>query len=329
MPRSAPCAGCQKTILLGGTGSLPAGKATCRDCRRLGLGEARPSNRRFENHIGGRRWRCSVCNGTFFADRHRATCSEDCFQARLLQCLETARAAKAPVVTPTCEICGAGYRRTYGEQRTCGRRCGATLQAQNRGWDHIAVPLLAVAEVELNCCEGCGGMFFLPTRRLTCSVRCYRRAYYRTTEPPRPRVEWDQSDRTCPRCSSLFSPTSPRQTYCDAKCMKAARRLRERASGIRDHGKSHRSRARKYGGAYEVVRPRKIFERDEWVCQLCKKPIDPNAKVPQPLAATLDHIVPMSEGGDHVAENCRAAHFICNSKRGTGSKGEVIQLALI
>ena len=38
--------------------------------------------------------------------------------------------------------------------------------------------------------------------------------------------------------------------------------------------------------------------------------------VPSPLAATVDHVIPVSRGGPHARGNVRCAHFSCNTKRG-------------
>lgn len=65
----------------------------------------------------------------------------------------------------------------------------------------------------------------------------------------------------------------------------------------------------------DVVSAREILERDEWTCWLCGEAIDPAATFPDHGAASLDHVVPLSEGGDHGPANVRAAHFICNASR--------------
>lgn len=54
-----------------------------------------------------------------------------------------------------------------------------------------------------------------------------------------------------------------------------------------------------------------IFERDEWRCGICGKPVEP-------ADATLDHIVPISLGGADEPSNLRLAHSLCNSRRGDG-----------
>lgn len=59
-----------------------------------------------------------------------------------------------------------------------------------------------------------------------------------------------------------------------------------------------------------------IYERDGWQCQLCDEALDMGAHFNDPMAPTLDHIVPQSVETDHSPGNLRAAHRICNAKRG-------------
>ena len=49
--------------------------------------------------------------------------------------------------------------------------------------------------------------------------------------------------------------------------------------------------------------------------------------VPHPKAPTIDHIVPLADGGDDIKANVRLAHFLCNSRR--GARGGTEQLWLI
>lgn len=59
-----------------------------------------------------------------------------------------------------------------------------------------------------------------------------------------------------------------------------------------------------------------IYERDEWVCQLCHDPIDREAGRNEHFAPSLDHIIPKSKGGPDTNDNLRTAHRICNAIRG-------------
>lgn len=48
-------------------------------------------------------------------------------------------------------------------------------------------------------------------------------------------------------------------------------------------------------------------------CALCGKPVDKNLKYPDPMSATIDHIIPIDRGG-HPSDitNLQLAHMCCN-----------------
>jgi hypothetical protein len=66
----------------------------------------------------------------------------------------------------------------------------------------------------------------------------------------------------------------------------------------------------------EPFAPRDVYERDQWTCGLCRLPVDPGLKWPHPMSASVDHIVPLSRGGDHMLTNVQCAHLNCNSRKG-------------
>jgi hypothetical protein len=58
----------------------------------------------------------------------------------------------------------------------------------------------------------------------------------------------------------------------------------------------------------ELIQRRDIWNRDGGICGLCRKPIEG--------AFDIDHILPVSLGGEHVPHNVQVAHPACNrSKR--------------
>jgi hypothetical protein len=60
-----------------------------------------------------------------------------------------------------------------------------------------------------------------------------------------------------------------------------------------------------------------IYERDDWICQLCGDPVDPTLHYTDSWSATLDHIECQSWAliPDHSPSNLRLAHRWCNSVR--------------
>ena len=77
-----------------------------------------------------------------------------------------------------------------------------------------------------------------------------------------------------------------------------------------------RRRAKHYGVPYERYRREDVFERDGWVCQICGDPVDGSLEHPDPMSATVDHIVPLALGGADVFANVQLAHFHCNCVKG-------------
>jgi 5-methylcytosine-specific restriction endonuclease McrA len=83
-------------------------------------------------------------------------------------------------------------------------------------------------------------------------------------------------------------------------------------------GKLHKGRA------YEKLQKYMRGICDGW-CQVpgCKYPGIPillDAEPRTPLSYSMDHIIPVSMGGEHVLENVRHAHYGCNSARKDGRK---------
>lgn len=85
-------------------------------------------------------------------------------------------------------------------------------------------------------------------------------------------------------------------------------------------------RAKIYGADAERFTDLEIFERDSWVCQICRKRISRRRSYPDPLSPSLDHIVPLSRGGTHTRANAQASHLRCNLRKHTGG---IDQLRLI
>ena len=98
--------------------------------------------------------------------------------------------------------------------------------------------------------------------------------------------------------------------YCSTTCSRRVQRARHRA--------------RKRLATVEMVSHSKVFERDGWVCQLCGDPVDPTLRYPNDQCASIDHIIPLSKGGDHSYANTQLAHALCNSLKGNRESGSMI-----
>lgn len=75
---------------------------------------------------------------------------------------------------------------------------------------------------------------------------------------------------------------------------------------------NRKSRALKNTTQTEAINEKIIYLRDGWVCQHCKIKVNKQLKWPDPMSASLDHIVPLSQGGSHTYNNVQLAHLRCN-----------------
>lgn len=108
----------------------------------------------------------------------------------------------------------------------------------------------------------------------------------------------------CAFCNRPMFMAYPLQKYCGRDC----RRLL-RSNAIE-------------GAFVEVVEVEVLAERDGFICQLCDYAVDMTARHPDKWCATVDHVIPVSLGGEHSYANTQLAHFRCNS-----SKGNRVELA--
>jgi hypothetical protein len=262
-----------------------------------------------------------------------------------LTCLQCRRARKIDHRPPiadgwNCVICGDYVKRTKGPT---GLYCQAHKGTRNR----LPKP-----------CKGCGGKFIASTGRIYCSDDC--KPIKQAKEPPArftvldwktcPCGRWickqgrkycsaacsreftainlGRRNRTCRQCEAQLGYFS-RKHLCDSCQLanKRHRRVRERRDPNRSALNNHRQRARHYGVDYEPVKRSQVYERDGWLCGICRKKVDHRLRYPHLMSASIDHVIPMALGGGHTYLNVQCSHLICNSRKSHHGSGD--QLALI
>lgn len=231
-------------------------------------------------------------------------------------------------VTKPCVVCGRNFRPLRNPDRnTCSNRC---YMYHERHPDHrdgprtcraCAEPLPAnahrasrhcsascrsatskrrcrpiIAEyVRYSSCGHCGQAITGKAGKRYCSPRCEQR------ERLMPGSFADLSSRQCEHCGVPL-PASARadRRHCTDRCTVLANQA------IR--------RARKKRLPTERFSRFEIFERDGWVCHICHDPVDPIAIDPDPMRASLDHLIPFSDPASpgHIATNVSLAHMYCN-----------------
>lgn len=143
-----------------------------------------------------------------------------------------------------------------------------------------------------------------------------------TRKPPRsPRPERPTILRDCLECATEFVAWHPIKKYCSVECQHLASdrswtKKRERTYNDASRSRDARRRALKTHPGAEKISAREVAERDAWICGLCSRIIDPALRWPHPSSLTVDHIHPLSLGGQHIMANVQAAHAECNTRKG-------------
>lgn len=138
----------------------------------------------------------------------------------------------------------------------------------------------------------------------------------------------------CEGCGRAAQVRRKGSRFCSVRCYNVTVGHQvdaDRSQAYREKRRRDRcSRRARERDAYraEVV-PRRVFEADGYRCHLCKRKCDRAKEVPHPKAPTVDHVVPLSDGGLHLPENCRTACFRCNNSKGSRGGGEQLLLVAV
>lgn len=173
-------------------------------------------------------------------------------------------------------------------------------------------------------CHVCGETY-LPTwsQQRTCGNTCGHLLRYGVAQP----VVWvdcnacgrnhpAKAREACEKCGSDIA----------RRCGRLCRQCKAMRSA-RTESSAHWRRVQLASARCDVVSSSYVYERDGWTCQLCGLPVDPTARHPDPESASLDHVVPIAEGGDHSYANTQLAHLRCNTLKGQ-NRGPDQQTAL-
>ena len=258
-----------------------------------------------QRHQGDRS--CIECGTAIKRGTRKQLCSTQCRASRTRRLIiEKARArGVAPAKRAqarTCAHCGISFIRPNSPSRDaglyCGRPCSFAAMRERRLAKEAALPL----KPRPADCVLCGAR----CKRVgdkCCSAECakrLKRSQYRDIPLP---------PRACGCCGVLFIPTDRSmgpKVYCSGICR--ARSLREQKRKAR-----RVRRARERAGGGNSFDPLDVLRRDGWRCYLCGKDTPQKLRGSyHPDAPELDHVIPVSKGGQHTTGNTRCACRACN-----------------
>jgi hypothetical protein len=135
--------------------------------------------------------------------------------------------------------------------------------------------------------------------------------------------------RDCTQCGVTFQASHSRVRSCSLTCGQLLRNAEgrgfnlyatdaEREAARLDvwQRKNRKRRALKKSARSERYSLAEIAERDGYRCGICMDPVNMLLRRPDVWCPTIDHIHPISAGGDDLKGNVQLAHFTCNSRKG-------------
>lgn len=240
---------------------------------------------------------CEHCEEPFTSRRARGGWTRTCSKS----CAQLARMAK-----------GEHPWGTARPSRSCGD-CGEPLQRGSKA----------------DYCDGCRASRYAARNRASGVAR---------------RKSWPSCKiyfPTCPGCGAMFAARHPNHRYCSEEC--AERRMcrrcgqravssttycsdcrLERKRAARRRHKAKRRAQKKLSPDVRSFDPVDIFERDGWRCGICRKRVNRKLRHPHPMSASLDHIVPLADGGEHTPLNTQCSHLRCNREKWHTGWGQLL-----
>lgn len=123
--------------------------------------------------------------------------------------------------------------------------------------------------------------------------------------------------KPCRVCSATFLATRKWQHFCSTECRNVLRNAARRIQKAR-------RRARERSAEADRIDPLKVFERDRWICHICKTKTLPRLRGKHDdKSPELDHIISLADGGSHTWGNVACACRKCNIGKGARSSGQL------
>lgn len=222
----------------------------------------------------------------------------------------------------TCPVCGTSFDQRTGPGRKlvyCSKGCQRIVRRATARAVYVKRPPRPRVVSVIPCdTAGCPNMSRAVGGGLC--EGCYKRQWKaRQLEPKR-------LARAATPCATCGKPLGDgiKTKYCGKAC--------------RDGGEVTRTIRRTISRSYMAAKrarvvvqfdPHDVLERDGWRCQLCgvKTPKSLRGKN-QPRSPELDHIVPLSKGGEHTPWNTQCLCRKCNRAKSDTAAGQ-LGLALV
>ena len=240
--------------------------------------------------------RCEYCGIKFIGNKNNKFCTSECRKA---YCKENKQEYEHK-----CIVCGKLFYNRNHKSKYCSLNC--SNKWINNNPRHTLI------------CKHCGGEFKSNYHNQKfCSTICANEN--RSTFPL----------VLCKCCGKQFrAQHSHANKFCSRECFYKQTGVKHWDKVVKLNDITHIKKAKRLNLKYEKIDMLDIFERDKWICKICNEPVDKYLPYPNPMSASLDHIIPMSKGGHHTIDNVQLAHLECNKKKSNNINYVMKQLTI-
>ena len=274
---------------------------------------------------------CKACGKEFeyeaIGGRLKRYCSNECKKAGASKLASQRWRKKHPVpyVKPqkikyVCKECGIEYERYASDDvrgMFCSRECHMIWEHKHhKPWSkyrYKAVSSIPLKWVYQCICPECGKHFETDIEsKKYCSQECARLGQLKKVHNLKA-GKFVPQKRKCKWCNKEFSTTfeNQRQVFCSTECCKKY--------WLKQGVKNREERLRGAALVDFDISLSKLCERDKGICYICGKPVnwdDHYSKngyfIAGDMYPSIEHIIPISKGGEHSWSNVKLAHRRCN-----------------
>jgi 5-methylcytosine-specific restriction endonuclease McrA len=223
-----------------------------------------------------------------------------------------------------CQHCGSLFRSPQTTATCCSRKCNtAKWRALNPDRMNVIRARASKASrkrrrkpVVYYPCADCSAPVLRALRCAECTMEFARTKAQDDWRKAMDLTLHARPTQTCRACRRTFKPTHASAKYCSSKCANAVRKPRHWI--------------RQTGAASESVNAMAVFERDGWRCHMCRRLTPRSLRGPhKQRAPELDHIVPLSKGGNHTYANTACSCRECNGRKSNAIMGQPSLLAAL
>lgn len=235
---------------------------------------------------------CRGCGNQFTFHRRKAYCSVKCRSS--VQPKGTDPHINAACRQEhTCNVCDKTFKpKRAGRTTVCSRACGFI-------WSGLKTTLK----------QNGGRVWVRSIRNRPEPIKLDPKVYYQPI-----------TDGTCRNCGASFdrAQSGGSMHMCSDACKIEAAQRCKRIS------RKKRKAVERGARVGHSVDPLVVFDRDGWRCQMCRRQTPPDKRgTYHKRAPELDHIMPLSLGGEHSYRNTQCLCRSCNAAKSNKPMGQL------